>query len=387
MSKFYTEEEVNNSQNKVPVTGRFIDITGDTYSKLTVIKFYKRETKHSYWFCRCNCGSIVHASTNSLRVGNSKQCSTCSSKEFSAKLCTPNAELILNLQERLPTKYTILSTGKRKDQHAKIYCTSCHTNLSSPYDMIIKKGYIPCRCKDSVTPFTQWTEELRVDQINTLCQEKNFELISPPTDNKVTGRIDLSCNKCKTVWNSSVGNFCNGGYGCPKCGRDKTEKGVKRSLEYYIKTYPKEGYNYDKAEYSLCTEHIEIVCEKHGSFFQSPDNHFRGGRGCPSCTKGGFNKMKSGILYILSVNEEVIKFGITNHTTEKRMAEIQSKTKQKLTILYEKYFQDGVELYNKEREIMNTFVTGVVSKSELMSGYTETTYSYNLNNIIRLLSE
>ena len=167
----------------------------------------------------------------------------------------------------------------------------------------------------------------------------------------------------------------------------ETEKGVKRSLEYYIKTYPKEGYNYDKAEYSLCTEHIEIVCEKHGSFFQSPDNHFRGGRGCPSCTKGGFNKMKSGILYILSVNEEVIKFGITNHTTEKRMAEIQSKTKQKLTILYEKYFQDGVELYNKEREIMNTFVTGVVSKSELMSGYTETTYSYNLNNIIRLLSE
>jgi hypothetical protein len=386
--RFYTEEEVGSySTQAQPTSKRFIDITGHNYSKLKVIKFYKREDKHTYWFCECSCGNIIKASTNGLRVGSTKQCSICSSVDFSAKLSTPKEELTVDIEKTLPSKYKILSVGKKKDQHVNIHCTSCNTKLSSPYDMIMKKGYIPCRCEDSVTPFTKWTIALRIEQINSICKIKEYKLIASPTENKVTSRVTLSCTKCDTAWESSIGNFCNGGYGCPTCGRSKTEAGVRNDLEYYINKYPTEGYSYEKSLYTTCTQHIEILCHKHGSFFQSPDNHFRGGRGCPSCTKGGFNKMKGGWFYILQVNPEVLKFGITNKTTEGRKKEIENRCGSQLTILYEKFFEDGNILYSIELYIKKNMNTGVVSKEVLPSGYTETCLLEDLTSVIDIVSK
>ena len=41
-------------------------------------------------------------------------------------------------------------------------------------------------------------------------------------------------------------------------------------------------YNYDKVEYVRNRDKVEILCEKHGSFHQSPKCHLRG-QGCPKC--------------------------------------------------------------------------------------------------------
>jgi Zn finger protein HypA/HybF involved in hydrogenase expression len=42
------------------------------------------------------------------------------------------------------------------------------------------------------------------------------------------------------------------------------------------------GDRYDYSKTSAIPTKVEIVCPKHGSFIQSPDNHLKGS-GCPKC--------------------------------------------------------------------------------------------------------
>jgi acylphosphatase len=67
--------------------GRFIDISGQKYGRLLVIRPVDGSggSGKSYVFeCLCDCGEIVSVSSNSLRKGNTKSCG-CLSREKSAK--------------------------------------------------------------------------------------------------------------------------------------------------------------------------------------------------------------------------------------------------------------------------------------------------------------
>ena len=70
--------------------------------------------------------------------------------------------------------------------------------------------------------------------------------------------------------------------GCPKCNG-----GVPISKEEFIKRASKlhnNKYNYSKSNYINTKIKIEIICPKHGSFWQEPENHMQGD-GCPECGK------------------------------------------------------------------------------------------------------
>lgn len=70
--------------------------------------------------------------------------------------------------------------------------------------------------------------------------------------------------------------------GCPKCNG-----GVPISKEEFIKRASKlhnNKYNYSKSNYINTKTKIEIMCPKHSSFWQEPENHMQGD-GCPECGK------------------------------------------------------------------------------------------------------
>jgi len=59
------------------------DITGNKYSKLTVIEHLGvRGRRTHYWKCQCDCGKIIETSGDNLKRGKSKSCG-CISKECS----------------------------------------------------------------------------------------------------------------------------------------------------------------------------------------------------------------------------------------------------------------------------------------------------------------
>jgi len=79
------------------------------------------------------------------------------------------------------------------------------------------------------------------------------------------------------------------GCGCPSCGgtlQSNTNKFIENSKKVH-----KNEYDYSKVNYTNNHTNVEIICKKHGSFLQRPNNHITNKHGCPLC----YGKIKSNI--------------------------------------------------------------------------------------------
>lgn len=116
------------------------------------------------------------------------------------------------------------------------------------------------------------------------------------------------------------------GIGCNSCGCEITGNKNTLSKEEIITRFTKvhkNEYDYSKVDYINTKTNIEIICHKHGSFFQTPEAHFNGS-GCKKCVYENNSYRKSnwidmskgrmGIFYKIrcfNKNEEFYKYGIT----------------------------------------------------------------------------
>jgi hypothetical protein len=178
------------------------------------------------------------------------------------------------------------------------------------------------------------------------------------------------------------------GKGCTKCGLAKLQKLNSSGAEKFIKSAEKlhsNFYDYSKVEYINNRTKVSVGCPSHGYFSVSPSNHLKG-KGCPSCAKSGYDPFKEGSFYILSVGEEVIKFGITR-VIERRLKDIQNDSVYPISVLYRFDFIDGSIPRAIENTILqdSSIIKEVVARADMKQGYTETTYLYNLPKILRIV--
>lgn len=121
------------------------------------------------------------------------------------------------------------------------------------------------------------------------------------------------------------------GAGCMKC-RDADASNRRKTTEQFIENAIKihgDTYSYTDIKYIKSNEKVEIICKKHGNFFQMPNNHLEG-KGCLICGNESHWKQKDYIkkskgrlctFYILrrfNENEEFYKIGITMNTIKIR---------------------------------------------------------------------
>ena len=101
-------------------------------------------------------------------------------------------------------------------------------------------------------------------------------------------KIEIICPKHGSFKQTPGQHFR--GQGCPDCGKQKLkEKGEKQRLttEEFVKKAKEvhgDKYDYSKVNYINAKTKIEIICPKHGSFFQTPTNHLSGDK-CPKCAQ------------------------------------------------------------------------------------------------------
>lgn len=77
---------------------------------------------------------------------------------------------------------------------------------------------------------------------------------------------------------------------CPKCADEmRNVNNTKTTYEFIAESKMKHNdkYCYEKVEYINAKTNVCIICEKHGEFFCTPNNHLRG-KGCSKCV--GKNK-------------------------------------------------------------------------------------------------
>ena len=56
---------------------RRLDLTGNEYSYLTVIRRAKGNSRYLTWECRCRCGSTVYADSRQRKLGTIASCEGC----------------------------------------------------------------------------------------------------------------------------------------------------------------------------------------------------------------------------------------------------------------------------------------------------------------------
>lgn len=99
------------------------------------------------------------------------------------------------------------------------------------------------------------------------------------------------------------------GQNCPICSpawtRYDTETFISKSTEKHGDTY-----DYSKSVYIDARTKIEIICKKHGSFWQIPRTHFLNGYGCKKCAgiRVGINQTLSNDQFLAKAKESRIDF-------------------------------------------------------------------------------
>lgn len=77
------------------------------------------------------------------------------------------------------------------------------------------------------------------------------------------------------------------GSGCPKCADELTSERCRLGTEEFIKkshlTHGQDKYDYSRVQYINAHTKVEILCDFHGPFWQSPNKHANQKNGCPQC--------------------------------------------------------------------------------------------------------
>jgi hypothetical protein len=90
------------------------------------------------------------------------------------------------------------------------------------------------------------------------------------------------------------------GRGCTYCAKNKnytTEEFIERAREVHG-----DKYDYSKVNYINTQTHIEIICPKHGSFWQTPNNHLIRQNNCPHCQQSRMELEMEKILIENNIN-------------------------------------------------------------------------------------
>ncbi len=106
--------------------------------------------------------------------------------------------------------------------------------------------------------------------------------------------VKIICRRCGEIFEQRPGDHINKKYGCKKCGIKHSAKLraelQKKSTEQFITEATSllgNTFDYSKVNYVNNKTDIEIICKKHGVFWQRPDHHLRDFCGCPKCKASG----------------------------------------------------------------------------------------------------
>lgn len=138
--------------------GAFIDLTGQKFTRLTVLCRIGTKHKSPLWLCECECGNKTKVTTCSLRSKNTQSCGCIHSEQVSAR--NINNQLHGKSKSRL---YNVWHSMKQRcfDTHCKDYknyggrgitiCEEWKNSFNSFYEWAKDNGYNPNAKKGECT--------------------------------------------------------------------------------------------------------------------------------------------------------------------------------------------------------------------------------------------
>ena len=172
-------------------------------------------------------------------------------------------------------------------------------------------------------------------------------------------------------------------YGCRHCAVEYRSQNLSLGNDEAVdrcKNKHGDKFDYSNVVYKNSSTLLKIKCIIHNhTFYQTYSEHIKSKYACPICISDANSydkyKNKPTTLYIIKIND-LYKVGVTQSGINARYSK---ELKEGIIIetLYEKVFEDGLEAYSREQEILQDTIEFVVDRmnSPLVNGgYTELRY-------------
>lgn len=108
----------------------------------------------------------------------------------------------------------------------------------------------------------------------------DYSLVSYINNKK---KVKIIC-KYHGVFEQTPNNHLSKLQDCPLCSEKHFDLKTTEQVISDFKLKHGDKYDYSKIEYKGNKVKVEIICKKHGSFYQTPNNHMKG-QNCKECTK------------------------------------------------------------------------------------------------------
>lgn len=115
----------------------------------------------------------------------------------------------------------------------------------------------------------------------------------------------------------------HGGYGCDKCARDAKKLTKEEFLDKAFYTHENK-YDYSSIDYTDSVKKVDILCKIHGYFTQSPAQHING-NGCPKCSGNSKKTTKEFIYESKNIHGNKYDYSLTRYENNHTKVEIVCK--------------------------------------------------------------
>ena len=283
--------------------------------------------------------------------------------------------------------------------HSKYYVVKCHTcakdgelfkgGYFQSKKTSLVKGQIPCGCSKA----PKWSKE----QYAVLCSRKAEEL-----GYKFTGftgewigsrsKINMQCKEHGDWGSGVIFNLLFKGTTCPGCRHDYMKEVKKKPDPVMIESFFATGcfhpstifYRSSRKNNLGWRVYWSVSCPECGESGESTGSDLQ--KGCRPCACSRMRQQEAYINWIMDGSKVVaVKFGIANIAINRSKQQNASCVYEVRNYLVYK-FPDVQSCKSAERACKLELDCGIISKNEMSDGYTETTFSYNVDKIKQIYS-
>lgn len=244
------------------------EVHGDKYdySKVNYVNTYTK--------VKIGCsvhGYFLQAPTNHL---SGRICPMCA-REHAATVLSLNKSEFIKRANKIHNNYYSYKKTQYKSSNLKVIITCPKHGDFEQLPASHLKGHGCFKCKGS----SKKTKDIFIAEAQKVHGSKYLYNKVCYTNNK--NPVIITCPKHGDFRQIPTDHLS--GKGCSFCGKDNLRKTTSQFITKALEMHGNK-YDYSKVKYINSNTKVEIICPKHGSFWQRVDTHLAGS-GCPCCSE------------------------------------------------------------------------------------------------------
>lgn len=259
----------------------------------------------------------------------------------------------------------------------------------------LKSRRPPCSCGGKF----HWSERQWIILLNRASTPKGYKFLGWEGDYK--GAPTLCRMRCDShgEWNTArLSNLVLLGRNCPRCGAEvksiKAQERLENNPKITAQTFHDTGYFHPDTIFTRLGKirdtnknaYWRVDCPLCGLSGESQHTHLLVGGRCCGCNIIE-NQIQGYINIVFDGDSPVaIKFGISSKYEDRVRRQNQGSVYKVINqSVY--YFKDNISCRNAEKYCLDNLTCGIIPRSDMSDGYTETTYCHNIDFIAKVFTD